>query len=224
MKPPKPLISFDLDQTLVKSTKAHSLSFAQAFIKEGIKVNEQSIRKFIDGRHSTEVIISIKPKLGEEKIKNIRKWHKLFLKKTIKFAKPIPRALQTLKFLKKDFQIALVTNCSKQEVTLLMKAAKIPKSTFDIIIRADEVKHPKPWPDEIFKAEKIAKVKSDIHVGDSIYDIIAAKKAKAKSISVLTGQTPRKELSKYHPDYIIKSVAELPTLLIKKRIITRQSA
>ncbi len=213
MKSPRPLISFDLDQTLVKSTKAHSLSFAQAFGKEGIKINEKSIRKFIDGRHSTEVIISIRPKLEEERIKNIRKWHKLFLRKTIRFAKPIPGVLQTLKSLKKDFQIALVTNCSKQEVNLLMKAAKISQSTFDIIIRADEVKHPKPWPDEIFKAEKIAEVKSDIHVGDSVYDIIAAKRARAKSISVLTGQTSRKKLLRYHPDYILRSVVELPKLL-----------
>ncbi len=211
----KPLISFDLDQTLVESIQAHSKSFAQAFKKEGMKINERSIRKFIDGRHSREVILSIKPGLDKEAIQRIRRWHHKFLKKTIKFAHPIPKVLEALKKLKKDYELALVTNCSRQEEVLLMKASKIPKNIFDVYVLASQVKHPKPWPDEIFKAEHLARVKSDIHVGDSVYDIIAAKKAKAKMIAVTTGQTSRAKLSRYHPNYIIKSVAELPALLKK---------
>jgi HAD superfamily hydrolase (TIGR01549 family) len=209
----KKLISFDLDQTLVETKKAHGLSFNLAFKEQGFNIPLKKIIPFIDGRHSHEVILSIKPNLKEEEIQKIRKRHYYFLNKTIKYAKPIPKILESLKELKKDYKLALVTNCEKIEANLLLKSSKIPKKIFDIIILANQVRYPKPWPDEIFKAERLAHVKSDIHVGDSIYDILAAKKAKAMSIAVLTGQTPKKLLEKYKPDYIIKSVAYLPILL-----------
>ena len=211
----KSIISFDLDQTLVETKKAHALSFQKAFQEQGFNIQEKKIIKFIDGRHSREVILSIKPGLKEEIIKKIRKRHKYFLKYTIKYVKPIKGAIKALKKLKKNYDLALVTNCDLVEASLLLRASKISKKLFDLIVLANQVKHPKPWPDEIIRAEHILHVKSDIHVGDSIYDVIAAKKALAISVLVLTGQTPKNKIKKYHPDYIIKSVAELPDLMKK---------
>jgi HAD superfamily hydrolase (TIGR01549 family) len=213
----KKLISFDLDQTLVKTTKAHVLAFQMAFAAQKINLKTKDIQPYIDGRHSTSVILSICPKLDKKTISEIRKFHHAFLKKTIKYAQPIKNGIKTLKFLKKRFELAIVTNCGKEETNLLLKAGKISHNLFDVIIKADQVKHPKPYPDEIFKAEKLVHVNSDIHVGDSIYDIIAAKKAKAVSISVLTGQTTKKELLKHHPDFIIKDINYLPKLFSKNK-------
>jgi len=215
----KKLISFDLDQTLVETTRAHSSAFRYAFQKKGIKVNEKVIWPFIDGRYSEEVILSIakkiKIKLNEEQVTTIKKLHHFFLRKTHKYAKPISGAEKTLKELKKRYDLALLTNCAKEEAYFLIKASKIPKKFFDIIVLADQVKHPKPFPDGILKAEHLLHVKSDIHVGDSIYDVLAAKRAKAISIAVLTGQASRSKLKKYKPDYIINSVADLSNLMKK---------
>jgi len=215
----KQLVSFDLDQTLVETTRAHSLSFQKSFQKKGIKIKEKQVWPFIDGRHSREVVLSIakveKIKLDEKQITEIRKLHHHFLKETNKFSKPIPGAKEILVSLKKEYNLALLTNCGKEEASLLLKASGINKSIFDIIVLADQVKHPKPWPDEIFKAEKILHIKSDIHVGDSVYYVVAAKKAKAISIAVLSGQSTKKQLQKLRPDYIIKSIKQLPKVLAK---------
>jgi len=219
----KRLISFDLDQTLVITTKAHSLSFKYAFKKMGMDVKEKAIWPLIDGRHSHEVILSIakkiKKRLNEEQIKEIRELHHHFLRKTKKYAKPMPGAKKTLDKLKKDYDLALLTNCGKEEASFLLDASKLNKKIFDVIILADQVKHPKPWPDEIFKAEKILHIKSDIHVGDSVYDMIAAKKAKAISIAVLSGQSTKKQLQKLKPDFIIKKITELPEVIKKAELL-----
>ena len=119
----KKLVSFDLDQTLVKTTKAHSLAFRHAFKEKGIDVKENLIWPFIDGRHSREVILSIakkiKIKLTEEQIEEIRKFHHYFLRKTRKYAKPMPGAKKTLRELKKNYSLALLTNCAEEEAYFL---------------------------------------------------------------------------------------------------------
>jgi len=50
-------------------------------------------------------------------------------------------------------------------------------------------------------------------IGDSIYDMLAGKRANVKTIGVLTGHYPRMLLKKQGADYIIKSVNKLPQLL-----------
>ena len=86
---------------------------------------------------------------------------------------------------------------------------------FKILIGNDNVKHSKPYPDEILKAEKLEHHKPYFMVGDSIYDIIAGRKAKVKTIAVLTGHYSKNKLKKHHPDFILKSVNNLPSLLRK---------
>jgi len=218
----KKLISFDLDQTLVATIKAHTLAFKMAFKQKGMNIDKVNIKSFIDGRHSHDVITSIGKKTHQRfdlsEVEEIRQLHHIFLRKTVKFAKPIDGVCSVLKKLKKNYELALVTNCAVEESDVLLKSAKIDKKIFNVIVLANQVKRPKPWPDEIFKAEKILHVRSDIHVGDSIYDVIAAKRAGAIGIAVLTGQTKRNQLEKYHPDFIIKSIEYLPDLLKKNGI------
>ena len=95
----------------------------------------------------------------------------------------------------------------------MLKGAKIDKKIFKEIIGVDDVRRSKPYPDEIFKAEHLAKQKADFIVGDSIYDIIAGRKARIKTIGVLSGHYSRILLKKQGADHIINSVNDLPKLL-----------
>ena len=51
------------------------------------------------------------------------------------------------------------------------------------------------------------------YIGDTIYDIIAAKKTRVRAVAVLTGVTSRARLKKYKPYAILKSVALFPSFL-----------
>lgn len=73
----------------------------------------------------------------------------------------------------------------------------------------------KPSPDvlhAIFAAEGWSP-RETLMVGDTDADILAARNAGVRSCAVTTGALTRDELAEHHPDYIIDSITELPTLV-----------
>lgn len=210
----KKLICFDLDNTLIYSDKSHILSYNYALRKLKLKVPKAELLKSLFGMPHQLIIKIIAPKIDEENAVKLVDLHdSLLIKNTYKYSRQIPGVTKTLKLLKDGYDMALLSNSSHKNILALLKGAKIDKSLFNIIIGNDDVRHGKPWPDEIFKAEKLEHHKADFMIGDSIYDIIAGKKAGIKSIGVLTGHYSRMLLKKQDADYIIKSVKELPKLL-----------
>jgi len=210
----KKLICFDLDNTLVKSDKMHIVAFKKAFEKNNLpKLSSRKIRKYF-GLVGKEVIKKLFPKLTKNQIKKVIGDHdNIVVNETSKFAKPFPFAKTTLKKLKKNYKLALVSNVKTKEINAILHSTKINRKLFSAIIGNDKVKHGKPYPDEILKAEKLTHLNAEYMIGDSIYDMIAGKKAKAKTIAITSGNHSRKELKKYKPDFIINSIRKLPKLI-----------
>ena len=209
------LITFDLDMTLIKANKSHWYAFNDAFKKFGLKkITYKKLNPLLDGRHAHEIVKILFPKLKSKKINDIvKEHHRLIGGKYGLKAKKISGVIGVLKKLKKKYKLGIVTNCTHQEINGLLKGAGISKKLFFVIVGHDDVKHSKPFPDEIFKAEKLSGLNVKYHVGDSPLDIIAAKRARAKAIGVLTGVNSRASLKKEKPFKILKSVNELPRFL-----------
>jgi len=212
----KDLICFDLDNTLISSNKAHVMAFELAFKKNNLKkINAKKIEPLLNGRHAHDIVKMLFPKLRSDAINNVVNDHHHFLRLTAKHARQIGHADKTLRLLRKKYKIALVSNCIHKEINFLLKSANIRRNAFDYIIGKEDVEHSKPYPDEIFKAEHLSHIKAKFMVGDSVYDIMAAKKAKVGAISVLTGLAKIKEILKYKPDFIANDVNELPRMLLR---------
>lgn len=210
----KKLICFDLDNTLIYANKTHALAYNGAFVKNKLPRIKNKIlyKKF--GLVGSVLVREIFPFLTDKEVLKIIRDHDRFVvKETKKYAHPVGGVVETLKKLKKDYSLAIVTNSKTRTMYALLKSTGINKNLFDILISNNKVLHPKPAPDEILKAEKLLHIKADYMVGDTIYDIIAAKKAKIKAISVLTGNQSRFLLKKYKPFKIIKSVKYLLRIL-----------
>ena len=211
----KPLLCFDMDETLIHSNKVHIKSFNKAFMKNKLKkISEKKIRNSLQGEDTETIIKNLYPNLSREKIRKIHMdKRKIVMKETYKYARQIQNSGKILKMLKKYYRIAILSNCTHKEIKKLLDAAKIKKGIYDILIGKDEVIHAKPYPDEIFKAEKLLKEKAEFVIGDSLQDIKAGKKAKVRIIIVLTGNTPKEKLINSKPDYIIKSIRDIPKIL-----------
>lgn len=209
------LITFDLDETLIHAKKCHWMAFNEAFKKFGFpRVTYHRIRPLFTGLHARQVVRKLLPNITTETLNKITKeHHRLIGIKYGKYARRIKGVIPALKKIKKKFKIGLLTNCSHKEINGLLKGAKINKRLFNIIIGKDDVKRTKPYPNELFKAEKLIHSKIRFHVGDSPYDIIAARRANVKAIGVLTGVNTKRVLRKEKPYKIINSVADLPKLL-----------
>ena len=210
----KKLICFDLDNTLIYSDKCHVLAYNYALKKENLEIPKRNFLISLFGMPHSRLIELIAPELDEDDINKLTKLHDdLLVKKSYKYTKAIPGVVKALKSLKKNYDLSLLSNSSHRNILALLKGARIERKLFKVIIGNDDVRHSKPYPDEIFKAQNLVHEKADFMIGDSIYDIIAGKSAKVKTIGVLTGHYDKMLLKKQGANYIIKSVKELPKLL-----------
>jgi HAD superfamily hydrolase (TIGR01549 family) len=212
----KQLICFDLDNTLIKSDRAHVEAFVLAFNNHGLKVERRRIFPLLCGLPSSVIVNKLFPRLSDVKIKRIVKEHDyLVANQTYKLVRLMRGSLKVLKILKKDYEIAVLSNCNHTEIKPLMKGAGISNDMYDLIVGKDQVRRSKPYPDELFKAEKLLKHKAVCMIGDSIFDVMAGKMAGVKTISVLTGHNTRNELKEKGADVIVKDITKVPSALNK---------
>lgn len=204
------LICFDLDNTLIDSEKAHIKAYNEALEKNGFK--KAKIKDLLNmmGMPHLKLIRRLTKEKNKKILKKVSADHsKAIIKKYHKYAKALSGTITTLKKLKKKYKLAIVSNTTHKEILCLLKGAKINKNYFNLIIGNDEVKYSKPYPDEILKAEKLIHHKAEFIIGDSIYDIIAGKKAKVKTIAITSGRYTKNKLKKEKPTYIVKKIRDI---------------
>jgi len=121
----------------------------------------------------------------------------------------------TLEFLKsRGIKLAIATNNSRKSVELCLKNTMI-STYFDVIVTRDDVLDLKPNGKMILRTvEKMGvKVEEAIHVGDTIYDVIAAHEVGVRSIAITGGAHSRELLLSSNPDYIIDSFREISQII-----------
>ena len=86
---------------------------------------------------------------------------------------------------------------------------------FDLLVSSDDVENGKPSPDMLIKVVEHFGIAPEeaVYVGDSGSDVVAAKRAKMKSIVVLTGALDRSEAVRLKPDFILDDVTCLQEVL-----------
>lgn len=205
------IICFDLDGTLVDTHDWNVDAELKAFEKNGINIERKQLYNMW-GLTLTDQVKIVAPKTPKKTIEQIRKDFEKERKRTLKGIKPYKNTKRILKKLSKKYTLCLLSNNSHKKIEMILKETKIDKKLFKIIIGDDEVKRAKPFPDEIYKAEKELNKKVQFMVGDSLQDIKTAKSAKVKSIIILT--SPKqvwKDLKK--ANYKINNIKELPKII-----------
>ncbi len=126
---------------------------------------------------------------------------------------PSPRsdALKVLTSLKSmNVMVAVATNsCRKASLLTLQKCGML--TYVDAVVTRDDVKKIKPANDLLKKALSLLGTSPEetVYVGDSTYDIEAAKSIGIKSVAILGGIHSESMLVEKKPDFIIKSLTEL---------------
>lgn len=210
----KPLVCFDLDNTLVSSDKAHTKAYSDALTDYGFKMKlthpekhygepHHSVTKHLLGKHATK-----------ENVENVALRHdEYIITRYAYLAEPKPYVMKLLPILAEKYTLAILSNSSKENVKSLLNGADIPKDYFSIIIGGDMVKHSKPSAEEIHKAEHLTKHKALCMIGDSIYDLKAARRARVPGIGVLTGVYTKRMLTNEKPFALMNNMSALPKIL-----------
>lgn len=191
-------VIFDVDGTLIDSVDLHAAAWVEALGHFGIEVPFAAMRHEI-GKGSDQLLPLFVPEerlaREEETISAFRA--DLFKRNYLPRVEPFPAVPALFRHIREAGQtIALASSGKADEVETYARIAGVT-DLVDVTTTADDAERSKPFPD-IFAAAlaKLAPVPPAecIAVGDTPWDVIAAKRAGLGTIGVLSGGFPESEL------------------------------
>lgn len=212
--PPRPAFLFDLDGTLVDNVYQHVLAWRQALESVGIQLAVWRIHRRIGmsgGLFINALFREIGQPINPAEADRIQKLHGEFFAPLARDIRPLPGATELLHTLNEnDVPWAIATSGHMHSASLSIAKLGIDPDKATIITR-DLVKHAKPDPDLFLAAA--AKLGVDITrsyvIGDSLWDLLAAQRARALGIGLLSGGYGRDELQDASPYRIYNDPADL---------------
>jgi HAD superfamily hydrolase (TIGR01549 family) len=127
----------------------------------------------------------------------------------------LPGVIGTLKALEKmNLKIGLCTINSERATSYILKRFRI-RGYFDAVVPRDEVRHVKPNTEHLEATLRALQISSDeaVLVGDGSRDMQCASELKVIAVGLASQVSSEKELTAYGANYLITSVADLPTLI-----------
>jgi HAD superfamily hydrolase (TIGR01549 family) len=191
---------FDLDGTLVDSVYQHVLAWREALESNGMKLAVWRIHRQIGmsgGLFVNALLRETGHTVSKEEAERLQQAHGEAFQRYASQVRPLPGAEELLSYLKKArVPWAIATSGRLESARLSLDLLGI--DTEVPTITRDMVQHAKPDPDLFFAAaEKLGVDISDsVVVGDSIWDMLAARRARALSVGLLSGGYGREELER----------------------------
>jgi len=193
-----PALLFDLDGTLTDSVYQHAFAWKDALEHVGVNIPLWTIHRQIgmSGGLLARKLLSLSGKrLTVQLIERVKKFHTKSFKGLEASVRLLPGAKELLAELSRlGVPWTIATSGSLVDVRSSLKLLGIDKSA--PIVTRDSVEAAKPNPDLFLAAaEKLGvAIEDSIVVGDSIWDLLAARRAKTFGIGLLTGGYGREEL------------------------------
>jgi phosphoglycolate phosphatase len=209
------IILFDLDGTLIDSTEAILESFEKAFTKFDTQVpTAQSIKTLIG--LPLDIMFA---KLGineNETLKYVDAYKEHY--RTVHLEKTVllPKVQEALAEASTYARLGVVTTKTAKYSRELLEHFDLMKY-FNVLIGREDVEHPKPHPQPVFKAlESLGFSHGTITylIGDTTIDMIAAEEADIACIGVTCGYGKEEDLAEY-ADFIKENAYEAIQLIQK---------
>jgi HAD superfamily hydrolase (TIGR01509 family) len=206
-------VLFDVDGTLIDSNDLHAAAWRETFLHFGFDLPLDEIRKQI-GKGGDNLIPTMLPKdVAEQRQDEIDHYRSdLFKRDYLPRVVPFPCVRELFERLTADGKkIVLASSAKGAEVEFHMGVIGA-RDLIAATTSADDVEHSKPCPD-IFAAalEKVKPLGPDevVVVGDSPFDVLAAKKLGIRVIGVRSGGFPAEVLREAGADELYDGPEDL---------------
>ena len=183
---------FDLDGTLVDSVYQHVLAWHEALQQEGIELSVWRIHRKIGmsgGLFTNMLLRETGLAIDPARIEHLRRLHAAAYNRRSADIKPLPGARELLAYLTDaDIPWAIATSGRMETARPVLETLGVDFDRVPIVTR-DQVKYAKPDPDLFLEAARRlgADIESASVVGDSVWDMLAARRARALGIGLLSG-------------------------------------
>jgi HAD superfamily hydrolase (TIGR01549 family) len=189
---------FDLDGTLIDSVYQHVLAWREALGAVGINLSVWKIHRRIGmsgGLFVTALARELETSLDADTLAKLPELHAAAYIKRFDSVQALPGATQLLHTLT-EHQVpwAIATSGPERYAGLGRELLGLPEDT--PMVTRDQVRYAKPDPDLFLTAARRIEVdiRNSIVVGDSVWDLLAAQRARALGIGLLSGGYGREEL------------------------------
>lgn len=192
---------FDLDGTLVDSVYEHVLAWHDALDEEGIELSVWRIHRKIGmsgGLFTNMLLRETGLEITEERIQRLRRLHAEAYLKRARRISPLPGARELLAYLTAaKIPWAIATSGRMETARPVIESLGVDFDSIPVVTR-DQVKYAKPDPDLFLEAaERLGvDITTACVVGDSIWDMLAARRARALGIGLLSGGYGCEELER----------------------------
>jgi HAD superfamily hydrolase (TIGR01549 family) len=200
MTPRQMALVFDLDGTLVDSVYQHVVAWHHALLAEGIELSIWRIHRRIGmsgGLFTRALLRETGREFDPELLERLRARHAEAYNRMSDDVQPLPGAVALLRRLTEVGCLWGIATSGRMETAGLV-LAKLGVPDGVPVITRDMVAHAKPDPDLFLAAiDKLGVDPAGVYVvGDSVWDLLAARRAGTLGIGVLSGGYGTEELER----------------------------
>jgi HAD superfamily hydrolase (TIGR01549 family) len=204
-----PAAILDIDGTLVDTNYQHAIAWYRAFRQTNITVPIWKIHRHM-GMGGDKLVASLTSEaFDEQQGDEVRSAEKVLYMELIEECAPMQGSRELIEDLKRRGNaVVLASSAKSSEVDYYLDLLDA-RELADAWTMSDDVEATKPAPDLVQAALDKAGTKDGVMVGDTPWDIEAAKRAKVPTIAVLTGGFAEAELTEAGAACVFESIDEL---------------
>jgi HAD superfamily hydrolase (TIGR01509 family) len=213
LAPGRTAFLFDLDGTQVDSVYQHVLAWHEALAKVGIELAVWTIHRRIGmsgGLMANAILHETGHAVSAEEARRLVRLHAEAYARLAGQVRPLPGARELLTYLSQaGVPWAIATSGRQASARPTLDALGVPDGV--PVVTRDQVAHAKPDPDLFLTAaERLGVAIGDfIVVGDSVWDLLAARRARALGVGLLSGGYGQDKLERAGAYWVYQDPADL---------------
>jgi HAD superfamily hydrolase (TIGR01509 family) len=197
---PAPAFLFDLDGTLIDSVYQHVIAWRAALAGIGIDLSVWRIHRRIGmsgGMMVSALLRETGRTLSPTELEQLQQAHQAQYRAQVATVQPLPGARELLAALT-DAGVPWAIATSGYAATARSALALLGLPDDTPMVTRDMVRHAKPDPDLFLAAAALLRIdpRHAMVVGDSVWDLLAARRAGALGVGLMSGGYGREELER----------------------------
>ena len=208
---------FDLDGTLVDTVYAHVFAWQLALAEAGMPLEGWRVHRRIGmsgGLFTRAVAREVGHPLSPDQARFLQDRHGELFRALLPTRRPLPGAVELLRRLRgAGVPHGIATSGRRPEIDASLAALEVPGDV--VVVDRGDVARAKPAPD-LFLAcqQRLGVAVEDCYVvGDAVWDLLAARRARMLGVGVLTGGYGQDELLAAGAYQVYRDAAELDAAL-----------
>jgi HAD superfamily hydrolase (TIGR01549 family) len=208
---------FDLDGTLIDTVYAHVFAWQRALAERGMAIDGWRIHRRIGmsgGLFTRAVGRELGRALTDEEARELQDRHGALFRELLPERRPLPGARELLAVLRGGGVVhGIATSGRRPEIDASLEALGVPDET--VVVERGDVERAKPAPDLFLEcALRLGADPGDCFVvGDAVWDMLAARRARMLSVGLLSGGYGEDELTRAGAFRVYRDPAELHVAL-----------